>query len=232
MKRMSHLLCWGMVFLVPMALLAADTNAALLSGKGSVKVNGRTVPQSSVAYVGDKIETANDATVTLTTASSVTTLAADSSIFYRGTTLQMVFGHVQVKADKSVQAYLGNLRIMPADKEARFQMRQDGETLILAALHGPLAVTDGVHAMVLAEGEMMTRRVRDLEPAAWAARTPPAPALAKAGIPSGWLIAAIAAGVGGGAAAGIVAANGSSQASNQASSQASSQSSSQSPSQP
>jgi hypothetical protein len=121
---------------------------------------------------------------------------------------------------------------MPADKEARFQMRQDGETLILAALHGPLAVTDGVHAMVLAEGEMMTRRVRDLEPAAWAARTPPAPALAKAGIPSGWLIAAIAAGVGGGAAAGIVAANGSSQASNQASSQASSQSSSQSPSQP
>jgi hypothetical protein len=160
----------------------------------------------------------------------VTTLAADSSVYYRGTILQMVFGHVQVKADKSVQAYLGNLRIMPADKEARFQMRQDGETLILAALHGPLAVTDGVHTMVLAEGEMMTRRTRDPEPAAWAARTPPAAALTKAGIP-GWTIAAIAVGVGGGAAVGIVAA-GSNQPSSQASSQASSQSSSQSPSQP
>ncbi len=231
MKKMSRLLCWGMAFLVPMALLAADTNAALLSGKGTVKVNGRAVAQSSVAYVGDKIETANDATVTLTTTSSVTTLAADSSIFYRGTILQMVFGHVQVKADKSVQAYLGNLRIMPADKEARFQMRQDGETLILAALQGPLAVTDGVHTMVLAEGEMMTRRTRDPEPAALAARTPPVAALTKAGIP-GWTIAAIAVGVGGGAAAGIVAADGSNQASSQASSQTSSQSSSQSPSQP
>ena len=82
--------------------------------------------------------------------------------------------------------------------------------------------------MVLAEGEMMTRRVRDLEPAAWAARIPPAAALTKAGIPSGWIIAAIATGVGGGVAAGIVAANGS----NQASSQTSSQTSSQSPSQP
>jgi sulfur carrier protein ThiS len=216
MKRMSRLLGWGMAFLVPMALLAADTNAALLSGKGAVKVNGRVVPQSSVVYAGDKIETANDATVTLTTSSSVTTLAANSSIFYQGTALQMVAGHVQVKADRSVQAFLGNLKITPAEKDARFQMRVEGQTLILAALHGPLTVTDGVHTMVLAEGEMMTRRNRDPEPAAlWEARVPPAAALTSAGIPSGWVIVAIAAGVVGGVAAGIVAPSGSHPASSQ-----------------
>jgi hypothetical protein len=212
MKKMSRLLCWGMAFLVPMALLAADTNAALLSGKGIVKVNGRAVPQSSVAYVGDKIETANDATVTLTTTSSVTTLAANSSILYRGTALQMVAGHVQVKADRNVQTYLWNLKITPAEKEARFQMRQDGQTIILAALRGPLVVTDGVHTMVLVEGEMMTRRTHDPEPAAlWEARVPPAPALANVGILPGWKLVAITAGVIGAAAVGVVAASGSNQ---------------------
>ena len=216
MKSMSRLLCWGMAFLLPMTLLAADTNAALLSGKGTVKVNSRAVPQSSVAYVGDKIETTNDATVTLTTTSSVTTLAPNSSVFYRGSAVEMLSGHVEVKADRSVQAYLGNLRIVPTDKEARFQMRQDGETLILAALHGPLAVTDGVHTMVLAEGEMMTRRTRDPEPAAlWEARVPPAPALTNVGVLPGWTLIAIAAGVAGAGAIGIVAASGSSQDQNQ-----------------
>jgi len=216
MKKMSRLLCWGMAFLVPMALLAADTNAALLSGKGVVKVNGRAVPQSSVAYVGDKIETANDATVTLTTASSVTTMAANSSVLYRGTAIQMVAGHVQVKADSSVRAYLANLKITPAEKEARFQMRVEGQTLILAALRGPLTVTDGKHTMVLAEGEMMTRRTRDPEPAAlWEARVPPAPALTNVGVLPGWTLIAIAAGVAGAGAIGIVAATGSSQDQNQ-----------------
>jgi len=213
---MSRALCWGMAFLVPMALLAGDTNPALLSGQGAVKINGRVVPQSSVVYVGDKIETANDATVTLTTTSSVITLAANSSIFYQGTALQMVAGHVQVKADRNVQTFLGNLKIIPAEKEAVFQMRQDGEVLILAALHGSLAVSDGVHTMVLADGEMMTRRAHDPEPAAlWPAAPPPAPAMTNAGVLSGWKIAAIAAGVGGAAAIGIVAASGSNQASSQ-----------------
>lgn len=214
---MSRLLCWGMAFLVPMALLAADTNAALLSGKGAVRVNGRVAPQSSVVYAGDKIETASDATVTLTTPRSVTVLAASSSIVYQGTALQMVAGHVQVKADRGVQAFLGNLKITPAEKDARFQMRVEGQTLILAALHGPLTVTDGTRTMVLAEGEMMTRRNRDPEPVAlWEARIPPAAALASAGIPSGWVIAAIAgAGVVGGAAAVIVAPSGSHPASSQ-----------------
>lgn len=188
----SRLLCWGLALLLPMASLAAE-NPALLSGSGVVKVNGREIPKSSVAYSGDTITTADNATATLTAAGSVISLAPSSSIVYKDNIVEMVTGRVQVTTAKAqIEAHLGKLTITPAVPEVRFQMREDSERRILAALHGSLTVTDGDHVMVLSEGEMMTYNYHTVVP--------------PAGYFPGWIILGAVGGAAGIAAAGIVVA--------------------------
>lgn len=193
MNRIFRLLCWGMALLLPMASLAAD-GPALLSGNGVVKVNGRDVPQSSVAYSGDTIATAENATATLTTAGTVVGLTPNSSVIYKDHILQMVSGRVEVTTGKpGIEAHLDRLTITPATSEARFQMRETDQTLILAALHGALLVTDGERSMVLSEGEIMTQ-------------TPERAAVVAGYIFPGWMVLGAVGGAAGAAAAGIVVA--------------------------
>jgi hypothetical protein len=160
MNRMMRLTSWLLLFIFPMAVMAADVNAAMLSGSGVVKVNGAVVPTSATVYSGDKVATEKNSTATLTAKSTVMVLANDSAVLYKGKQVQMEKGRMLVTAQPGTEVYFAKLTITP-QSAAKFQVGQSGAKLAVVAFEGALNVTDGSHTTVLPPGQMLTRVAED-----------------------------------------------------------------------
>lgn len=204
MNRMMRILCWAMVVVFPVSLLAGDAAPAMLTSRGVVRVNGSLVPGSYTVYGGDQITTEANASVHLLARGSSITLPADSSILYGGKQLEVRSGRVLVSttASSGVQARIGNLTVVPAGSNARFQMADSGEKLVLAALDGALRVSDGVHSIVLSSGKMMTSAAP--QTAGGGPGTGTGTTASSGGIP-GWVVGVLVIGVAGGVIGGLAA---------------------------
>lgn len=158
MTRIFSALCWVMACVFPVSLVAADSNAAMLTAAGAVKVNGSVVPSSYTVFAGDQIATGTNASVSLLTKGASIGLPADSAITYGGRQVEITYGGVVIDATAAsgMKARIGNLSATPAGAKARFQMTSANGKLALAALDGALTVTDGVHTATLRAGQMLT----------------------------------------------------------------------------
>src|ERR1700680_3467018 len=77
--------CWCLLVVFPTTLFAADVeNVAMLSGSGTVQINGAISPTSSTVFAGDKVATAKGSSVTLTSKGRNIILPENSSVTYSG----------------------------------------------------------------------------------------------------------------------------------------------------
>jgi hypothetical protein len=204
MNRIMRMFCWTMAVVFPVSLFAGGADPAMLKGRGVVKVNGSPVPVSYTVYGGDQITTGANASVHLLAKGTSITLPEDSSILYGGRQLEVQSGRVLLNttAASGVKARIGGLTIVPAGRNARFQMANSGEKLVLAALDGALRVTDGVHSIVLSSGKMMTSAAP--QTAGGGPGTGTGTAASSGGIP-GWVVGVLVIGVAGGVIGGLAA---------------------------
>ena len=132
-----------LMVLIAMASAMATTNAAMLHGNGSVSVNGNAVMPTSTVFTGDRIETAPNSALTLTTNGSSVLVGQNSSLIFNGETVSFSMGSAVVKTTQGMVAKFQRVVITPGQSATRFQLLQKGNMLTVAALEGNLSIFDG-----------------------------------------------------------------------------------------
>lgn len=202
MNKATRVMCYLMMVLVPAALIGADLQNAVLYGNGNVKVNGRSTSGTLAVRAGDGIQTAKGASATIAASGITVNLAENSDAAFTENGISIKQGRATVSSQKGMTTRFASLTITPGADKAKFQLTKLNGKEEIAALLGPVRVSDGTHSMLLESGKMMQKD--EQEPA------PPAPKSNKkkqgAGALSGWEIAMITAGAAGGVVGGLAAA--------------------------
>jgi len=143
---------------LPYTLLAADTNAAMLIGSGSVELNGQQAPRTSTIFPGDRIKTGPNSTALVKVAQTVFSLRNDSSLQYRGGNIVFERGVLSVSGANGLNVEFGDLTISAA-RAAKFVLINKDGMEKLAALEGPLNITSAGRSVTLNQGQMMSRMI-------------------------------------------------------------------------
>ena len=148
-----------LVVLFPVALLAADSNAAMLYTNGAAWINGAHVPRASSAiFSGDLLQTRSDSVANINELGSSITVLADSLVQFEPTSLRVEHGGVAVSTSRGVATTAGDVKVTPASLSwTEFDVADvDGVVKILAR-KGDLTVFDGKETFTLAQGQETTR---------------------------------------------------------------------------
>lgn len=148
--------CWMMMLVFPASVALADTQAAMLQVAGAVRVNGQLVSRSAAVFQGDKIVTGKDGATSLTAPGVSIHLAPDSQLTFEGTQVSLGAGGAQFAAAKTLSVRAGNLTIVPATANARFEVLHQNGQIKVAAMEGNLAIRDGKQTTILEAGKMLT----------------------------------------------------------------------------
>ena len=157
MRNLFQWTCWCLLVVFPMSLYAADVeNVAMLSGSGTVQINGASSPNTSTVFVGDKVATAKDSTVVLSSKGRTIILPENSSVTYGGKRVRLEYGQAFINAQPGTEAQLADLTITPAQADAKLEMmKSSGNKMVLVARAGSFNVTDGRHSLVLESGQAL-----------------------------------------------------------------------------
>lgn len=149
----------GLLLIVafPASTILADSNSAMLYAKGAVAVNGAGASRSSAVFVGDKIQTNSDSSVTISSAGSTLIVPANSSITYEGNAVDVAVGAVQVNTSRNMSAKVDGFTVTPASNgRATYQVSKLNGLVTIAAERGNVVVSDGENSTVVKEGNAQT----------------------------------------------------------------------------
>lgn len=157
-RLLEKILACALAIVFPVAMMAADTNAAMLQASGHVSLNGVDAEHSSAVFAGDKIQTPSNGLVTLTSKGSTVLVGPSSQLVYQGSRLELASGTAEVTTDRAMKTQVQKLLITPAAAgRSSYRVALNDGHLLIAALHGPLKISDGANADTLvAEGETAT----------------------------------------------------------------------------
>jgi hypothetical protein len=148
----AKILSCVLVLAVP-SMLFAETNASMMYGAGNVQVNGTAMPKSAAVFTGDKIQTGAGSAATLTSSGSTVVIAANSSVVFQGSAVELNSGVALVNTTKGMQARVNKISVTPASKgTAKFEVTRANGRVLIAAREGAIAVFDGNTNAVVAEG--------------------------------------------------------------------------------
>jgi hypothetical protein len=138
-----------MTVVCPVALIAQDTNSAVLQVNGSVTVNGSSVQSSSVIYSGDKVETGNDSSATITQKGSVISVASNSRVIYDKGIVRLERGEVIIGTQNQFHGRIKNLTVTPPSSRARYRMVLELCQVRITTLEGGVMVDDRKDTVLL-----------------------------------------------------------------------------------
>jgi hypothetical protein len=158
-SRLRNSLCWTLVALFPLSLMAANTGAAMLYTKGIAWINGSTVPRSSAVFPGDLVQTQLDSMANINAAGWNVMVLSDSLVKFEGDAVSLEHGGVNVATSKGMATRAGEVTVAPATKAwTEFEVTNlDGKVQIVAQ-KGDVTITDGSGASsTLPQGQQTTR---------------------------------------------------------------------------
>ncbi len=148
--------CWMLLFVFPAATVMADTNAAMLRGKGIVSVNGNPVSQSISLFPGDRVQTGADSTASITAKGMALILSAKTQLVLEEKGILVHSGSALVMSTGALQ--VGKWSVAAASGErVRFGVQSQNGTLEIAALEESLSVSDGKVMFVVEPGRVLTQ---------------------------------------------------------------------------
>ena len=157
-SRLRNIFCWVLIGLLPGALLAADSGAAMLYAKGTAWINGASVPRSSAVFPGDLVQTKPDAVVHINATGSSVMILSDSLVKYEGNAVSVEHGSVSVVTSNSMRTHAGEVTVVPvSDAHTRFEVTDVNGTVQIVAREGDVSVSNGTETTRLAQGEQTTR---------------------------------------------------------------------------
>ena len=153
-----NLMCWLMLVIFPVSLMAADTSAAMLHAKGTTWLNGVPTPSSSAVFPGDLVQTDAGSAAQITDSGSSVSVLPGSLVKFEGKALGLSHGGVSVATSKKFSAHIGEVMVAPvSDGWTEFQLNEmDGKVQIVAR-KGDLSVTDESGSTTVAAGQQTTR---------------------------------------------------------------------------
>jgi hypothetical protein len=155
-----------LVLLLPAAMFAADSNAAMLYTHGAAWVNGAHVPRASSAiFSGDLLETRSDSIANINSAGSSIAVASDSMVKFEGSGVLIEHGGVTVSTSKGVATTAGDVKVSPSSNSwTEFKVTDVDGTVRIAANKGDLTIFDGRETFTLAQGQETTRDENNAPP--------------------------------------------------------------------
>ena len=170
MSALRNFLCWVMVVLCPLSLLAADTGAAVVHTKGGVWVNGAEVADSTAIFPGDLLETKPGSVANLDAEGSSVLIQPESVVKFQGNSLSLEHGSVSVGTSTSMSVHVNCIKIEPTPNErTQYEVADLNGTMQVAAHKGDVTIVQsGVlrkaspdnspsQSAVVHEGEQATR---------------------------------------------------------------------------
>jgi len=148
-----------LLLLFPVAMDAADSNAAMLYAYGPAWVNGAHVPRSSSAiFSGDLLQTRFDSVANINEPGSAITVHSDSLVQFEATVIRIEHGGVTVSTSRQVATIAGDVKVTPASHSwTEFNVVDIDGTVRIAARKGDLTISDGKDVFALAQGQETTR---------------------------------------------------------------------------
>jgi len=148
-----------LLFCFPGALLAADSNAAMLYTNGAAWVNGAHVPRASSAiFTGDLLQTHSETVANINEPGSTITVLSDSLVKFEGSSVRIEHGAVSVSTSKEVATNAGEIKVTPASFVwTEFDVTDVDGTVRIAARKGDVTISDGKEVVTLAQGQQTTR---------------------------------------------------------------------------
>jgi hypothetical protein len=152
------LFCCMIMAVVPAALLAGETPAAMLYANGTAWLNGITAPRSSAIFAGDMVQTKSDAVVHINATGSSVLILSDSLVKFEGNAVSVEHGSVSVATSKSMGTRAGEVTVVPVSSAwTRFEVTDVNGTVQILARQGDVSVSNGTETTRLAQGEQTTR---------------------------------------------------------------------------
>jgi hypothetical protein len=177
-----QLLRMFVLFSLACGSLAADspsTPAAVLHANGSVKVNGSDSRKTTALFRGDSVQTNADSVANITAGGSSVLIMPDASVKFLGNVVEVDKGGVTIATSVGMAAAASGLTIAPApgvQKPSRFEVAETEDSVIVAALEGNVAVSDGQQTSTTPEGQQTKHKKKKksegAEPAASANKIP------------------------------------------------------------
>jgi hypothetical protein len=147
-----------MVVVVPAALFAADSGAAMLYSNGTARLNGSTLPRSSAIFPGDLVQTTADSVAKINAAGTSLMVLSDTLVQFEGNAVKLEHGGVAVSTSKAMTTRAGQVTVTPSTSVwTQFDVKNVDGQIQVTAQKGDLTVSDGAGTTTLAQGQQTTR---------------------------------------------------------------------------
>ncbi len=177
--------CWVIVILFPLSLVAADAGSAILHSDGGVWVNGTEISGSTAVFPGDLLETKPGFVADLDAEGSSVLIQPESIVKFQGNYLSLEHGSVSVGTSTLMSVHVNCLKVEPvtsertqydvADLSRKVEVaahKNDVRIVQAAALRKPSPESSSSQSATVHEGQQATR---DETQACGAASTPESP---------------------------------------------------------
>jgi hypothetical protein len=136
----------------PSTLVMAEQPTAMLYAKGDVTLNGSPAAKSTSIFSGDRIDTAGASGVFINRGGTSLLVDPNSTIQYQDNGFTILKGLARVRTSEDMTVHAGPLSVMPKANAAKFDVSNDGKTVLVASREGVLTLTDGTETATLQPG--------------------------------------------------------------------------------
>jgi hypothetical protein len=158
MQLLRAILSCVLAVVVPAAMFAADTGAAMIYTMGTTWINGSGVPKNSAIFPGDLIQTKDDAVANINATGSTVVILSDSLIQFENNGLTLEHGAVAVSTGKRMSTHAGEVTVTPASEAwTQFEVSDVDGSVHIAARKGDILIADATGTSTLPQGGQTTR---------------------------------------------------------------------------
>ena len=146
------------------ATLGADGSGApgaVLKASGKVQVNGVGSRKTTTLFSGDSIQTDAHSVANIIASGSSVLVNPNASVTFLGNAIEVDGGDVTITTSVGMAAKADALTIAPAQggrKQAKFEVGENEDSVIISALQGNVAVSDGQETSTTQEGQETTHK--------------------------------------------------------------------------
>jgi ferric-dicitrate binding protein FerR (iron transport regulator) len=157
-SKFTRALAATMVCLLPVSMMQAEIQGAMLYSRGMVKVNGAIARASLPIKAGDSLQTSVDGTAQIVAEGSFIQLQSGSSLTYDRSSVTLQDGVATIASSSNLSGSVSSLHVSPVSASgARFVLRNQAGRVQVAALMGNVMIKgNNAFAMELKAGNVYT----------------------------------------------------------------------------
>jgi hypothetical protein len=150
---LRRLLCVVLAVALSASGLMADSNTAMLRTSGNVSINGTVISNSSAVFNGDRIRTADNSSVVITSNGLIIAVPSTSSVTYLGKAIELGSGTVEITTSNGLIAKADKFTVTPASPgTVKYEVTRQDHDVLVAAKQGSVVVSDGSNKKLLTAG--------------------------------------------------------------------------------